>query len=1135
MRRGVRFAGITALLIGFVWTGAALADASSQQKEAGRERLLIQLSRDMESVEGAVQSTRELIQQSMHRPYLPDLYLRLAELYIEKSRILYHLKRLEDPEAPKSVIVLEANLLKTKAIDLYDKILKDFPDYAHRDKVLFFMAHEYRELGRFDKMLSCYTTITTRYPKSPYRLESYLLIGDYHFDNMDLSRAEKAYRTILDAPESPVHGMARYKMAWCHINRNEHVEAFALLENLVSNFHSGELKTEIDSYKKINLRREAIMDLAYCYTEVKPPDEALEYFAALADSKNLYLAVLDKLAGRYFLKEEWAASAGVYREILSLSRDQEKNGEYADRLFACAQKALNMARPEGNVRVLVQTLESLEASWRIPDDEKERQKNQFELYARDLATRLHLEAKKKEDKNLYSQAADAYASYLAFFEQGEQAVELLHNQAESLHEAGRYFEAASAYERLAALEPGEAEGPDSRRHNLYGAVVSYYKALKEGQGLDDLQKVEAREGLRQTGEYYLTRYPLAAEAPEVAFNVAWVSYGQGDYGAALPQFKTFVQRYPQSKEAQAAAHLALDIQKTMDNLEGLIADARGFLANEQITDSAFRKEIEAILVATEQRHMEELTVKVKDGVEGSDQVLLALGSEARDAGMQETAFYNLFVVSKQEEQIPRVLEVGGQVLEKFPESEHRGDIVSTMAHFYLKAADFPNAARFSEQAAKQADDKQKQEHLLRAARLYGWMGEPVVAVKNYRNVMPLLTGEKRLEATQGLLQEVEALKDWSQVASLSRELSREEPEEPEWIFRYGSARLAQGRTKEALDALKKVRVLFGKKVSVSPEAISARERALAAQARFLLAEKEVQGFEKISFQGKVIDDAVVKKKLAGLQSVEAAGLEVAQYASPRWTIAALDLTARANKELARFFLEAPVPGGLTLPQKQQYRQLLEDKVRPYRDKARQYRQAAMEKAYQLGVFSPEVRLIFASLNNGVGLPSMTRGKPVQDPGTDPQDTSRLEIQKKLYADPENPQLLKSLAKAWMFEGRMEPAALVLHRCLEQNPDDAWVHNMLGLVRLHKGEDQEAFLCFRKALECDPALREARANLVVLYQGYGNEQAARETLVEIRTDPNPVHLDKHALHPGFHELSGRLDAVALQTSSLEGKP
>jgi tetratricopeptide (TPR) repeat protein len=1142
------------LVLVVAWAGAgprALADEQAQQ-----ERLLRQLSRDLESVENAIEGTRDLIQKSMHRPYLPDLYLRLADLYIEKSRILYHLKRVENPTESKAVVVLEANLFKTRAIDLYRKILDEFPDYAYQDKVMFFMAHEYRELGQFDKMVNAYKDLVERFPESPYRLEAYLLIGDHSFDSMDLDKAEESYQKILAAPESHVHGMARYKMAWCHINRSRFPEALALLEPLVRDPRYDEMKTEIDAYKRINLRREALMDLAYCYTEVKPPEEALQYFADLSDSKSVYLAVLDKLGHRYFLKENWSAAADVYRTMLSLSRNTPRNTEYAEKLFACAQRAQEMQHPEKNVQALVGVLEQAEYSWRTDPEERERLKREFEVYARDMATRLHLQAAEKKDMQKFREAADAYAYYLDFFQQGNQSRDILQNQAEALYEAGRYFQAALVYEKLAAPKPPAPDvadkdtdagptgdspdksapgkpvaGEKSTRDCLYGAVASFYRSLKEQEDLDDLQKLEARQGLRQIGSQYLAAYPAAEEAPEVAFNVAWVSYEQGDYGAALQGFQDFIRAYPQSQEAAAAGHLVLDIHKSLDDLDGLIRDARGMLANERIADPKFRKEVGNILAAAEHRHLEELTVKIKDGAEGSDEALLALGQEARDSGLQELALFNLFVVSKEANDIPKVLERGAQVLAKTQDAKRRQDVLATMAHFYLEAGDFPNAAAYSEQAAEGAGGEEQTEHLMRAAKLRGWMGDPLAAVKGYQKALPLLPAAKRPEVEKEILNQYKALGDTSEVLSRSRELAKQEPGEMNWAFLYGDALVQKGMRAEAMEVFKKLDELFARKVASSPGGVTPEERAFAAQARFYRAGEEMEGFKRIAIQGDKIENDLIQKKLAALQSVEAAGLEVAQYSSPRWTIASLMMAAEANDEISRFFLEAPEPKGLDAEQGEQYRKLVQDKVQPYREKALRYRKAALEKAYDLGIFCPEVIACYAFLHNGSPPPRITRGS-LRLPSDGSPGQSPEAILKSLYADPGNLALLESLAVAYAEQGKKDLASLVLHRILERNPQHAPSQNLLGLLRLLQGEDQEAYLFFHKALEFDPTLDDARANLVVLNEGYGNLQKAKESLSQIADRAALASSKARYVHPDFLAAAGRAEVVAFDGSEIE---
>ena len=115
---------------------------------------------------------------------------------------------------------------------------------------------------------------------------------------------------------------------------------------------------------------------------------------------------------------------------------------------------------------------------------------------------------------------------------------------------------------------------------------------------------------------------------------------------------------------------------------------------------------------------------------------------------------------------------------------------------------------------------------------------------------------------------------------------------------------------------------------------------------------------------------------------------------------------------------------------------------------------------------------------------------------------------------------------------MDLGSLVLNRILEKNPQHAQSYNLLGLFRLLQGEDQEAYGFFRKALEIDPGMDAARANLVVLNEGYGNVQKAKESLSEITDRQALASLKSCYVHPDFLAAAGRADVVAFDGAEIE---
>jgi tetratricopeptide (TPR) repeat protein len=138
--------------------------------------------------------------------------MRLAELISEEAK--YHYMVAYEREGGKDgsqLHVPQVRELKLQAIDIYENILKNYPDTHLADRILFNISHEHRELGDFDKMLAALQRLVDNYPQSPYRAEALLVLGDYYFDKVELATAERYYEGIIKARDPLLLGLAQYK------------------------------------------------------------------------------------------------------------------------------------------------------------------------------------------------------------------------------------------------------------------------------------------------------------------------------------------------------------------------------------------------------------------------------------------------------------------------------------------------------------------------------------------------------------------------------------------------------------------------------------------------------------------------------------------------------------------------------------------------------------------------------------------------------------------------------------------------------------------------------------------------------------------------------------------------------------
>ena len=228
------------------------ADPTTQWVLAGRK------------VDFAITQTKVMIQKARGASYLPDLHMRLAELYTERARyawlVMYERRRARGDDS-RAVDAPEARLLKNLAIGVYSRLLREFPSYARADEATFLMAHEYRELGEFDNMRETYEKLIEDFPRSRYRFDAYLSLGDHAFDGNDLSKAERYYNLILAAPQSHVHALARYKLGWVRVNRQDCKGAVRLFEQVLRDRGKQSTNEEalVSTQKSLNVVREALV------------------------------------------------------------------------------------------------------------------------------------------------------------------------------------------------------------------------------------------------------------------------------------------------------------------------------------------------------------------------------------------------------------------------------------------------------------------------------------------------------------------------------------------------------------------------------------------------------------------------------------------------------------------------------------------------------------------------------------------------------------------------------------------------------------------------------------------------------------------------------------------------------------
>ncbi|NOZ88185.1 MAG: tetratricopeptide repeat protein [Deltaproteobacteria bacterium] len=1054
------------------------------------------LMQDIVKVDHSIGVTKELIRRSKNASFLPDIIFRLAELYVEKSRLVYYLE-VETKGADQAVSSPEAKLLKNEAITIYRDVMHRFPEYRYNDKVLFFMAHEFHELGMHDDMLDAYKKLVDDYPKSPLVLESLYIIGDYYFNRDQLDDAEKYYKKILEYRESPIHDMARYKLGWISINKARTDKkywriAIKLFESVVLSKNTTDKGIKVDTNKMVNIKLEALNGVVFCYTEVYKPKRALEYFEKLASSKQLYMHALSKLANRYFIKEQFDNAALIYRRIIALSNDVEKNLDYAQRIYDASSFSKRKDKVDEDVKAIVKAAENYTYSWRIPEEEKKQLAKEFEVYARDIVTKLHMLAKKRNEKRAFRIAARAYKEYLDFFDYSPKFIEMKFNYAEALFDSKQYLKAGEAYEDVARLKKESKERKDA----LYSAIQSYQYALGDLKYLTRFEVVQARQGLKQLGAYFVKKYPKDPKTPTIKFNVARMYYDQGKYKQAIESFLEFIKQYPTAKEVTIAGNLVLDCYKQLEDYKGLAKQAKAFAANQNIKDEKFKHDVLAIADQAEERQLDKASLQVAAEGGNALEKLIEI-ADSGDSALSEKALYRSFVMAKEKRNIQMAFKAGAQLAAKFKKSKHLPDVYATLGNFSAQTADFERSASLYEDFFSHFPNMpEAREAMFAAATFHTYLGQYREAIKDYRKLLEKETGQRKGEILISITEAYANMEDWRMVITMAKKALAE-------ISDSVKAHLLLAKALEKRGKIAKAKEAYMMAASVGGG--SPQETHLAAEAQFRLGDIMFSEYKDIKFGAGEADDVIFQKKMQKLGQVEQFYAGVVQMKDPEWAIASLYRLSKLYEDFASFLKKAPIPKDLKGAQKKQYKQMLANQVKEQSMTAKTYLSTCVKTVRQKKVFGP---FALACIRNEPPVEQVVRRRSAGR-----ANVSRVtDFKNKLLKNPADLEAMDKLAMASIESGDYYMAKLVLSRALETRESHAPSLNLMGVVSLYMGDDQDGYNYFKKALESDVQLLPARMNLAALFVKYQDLTRARATVKMIRARLKTADLSTPDFHP-----------------------
>lgn len=1035
-----------------------------------------------------------------------DLYLRLAELYIEAYRFEFlfegraHERRLESDKPDKFIDRARSRPHLQSAIRACKDIVAFNIPYSKLDQVYYFLGYNYGELGEVKESVRYFKELIKRFPEGSFAGEAYRELGEYAFETRGYSDARLYLEVAAKRAQPRSLSRIQHKLAWSYYRTRDYNRAVDMMKQAVTSAASGQEKL-------VSVREEALRDLAIFMTETGRVEEALDYFQKSVGERNFYPRILESLGKQYERNVEPIKATQVYESLLKTHPDEEA-------AFRVRVKLVDLDLRRGRTTDAlgrVQNAKIFHGS--SGEDETRASAKSLRSMLRRTATENHGDFRKKGSRASLVVAEDFYSAYLNLFLSKEDPLretpEIQMYLADVKRELGKSSEASKLYR-------GVVESQDKRYAKEAGALWtasladSIRKDTARGQA-DASGKKSAPTALEQ--EFVGAADDLekaledTQEGREAALRAAQVLAGYGDSQKdAKKRVRRLMEKYSKSPQALTAARLYLqmaadqytaaekaqkddDLSDAADDLKDTVEELRENAALMASDQQSGAKLAAAVLEQETRIKIGEIAVREKrKDFKGAARGYEALAQGTKNRALAEKSYENTVASDLKSRDFENAKRVADLWLKRFSDSKPAVESFRTLATALLIQGRAQEAAQVFEGLGAAGKDADSLEF---SGRIYEAIGQPALAQKSrsaYFQTYPKAAGRARVALASARLFEASIQEGEAAKAYLACIASPEF--EAECGARLADLYLRAQDKGQAQSLFKKVSVLSGK--GGSP---------FVGYSRFKLAELTDAEFKPMALE---LPEATLKKGIQKrLEQIESLGRAygAAVEAGGPFAISALDRLARAAKLFADDVDAIAVPAGASPETIDKFRKNLKAVSDPLRAKALSTWKQAHLKAQEQEILSPALidisERLMESGTDRLSRAQGARGKLrlagiAADGGSDGRSSALSKVREKLSKNARDAMAWVDYGNLLWGEGKPALAAIAYDRALALDAKGAAgvaaLNNRAVIVLSGDGEEDwlkaaEGSALLRDALSVDPLSVAAKMNRAAVFNYY----------------------------------------------------
>ncbi len=983
-------------------------EAEENARSAELNKLAQQKRREsMERLKGLLQRSTAQGEQKA------EMMLRLAELYYEEGRFLYLQEMAVYDEKQEECFNTDGCELESvtadnqnsqawqgRAVQLYQGILRNYPQYNRADQATFFLGSALNDLNRKEDAVNAFRTLVKRYPNSDWVPDAYVLIGEYYFEEeANAFKALQAYSRAAQFKDSPRYSYAMYKLGWSYYNVGDYEKAIDTMKGVVD-YSLSQTQTKTT----MQLQDEALKDLVRFFADADQMEEAIAFFTKMG-RKDLIRVTLRKLASTFFEQGKFERAIDMYRRLILDDANALDNPQYQVDIINAYKKMGERGKVLEEIQVLRANY-GTESSWakanRANEDAVKDAGEQIEKQLRGIAVDYHNTGRKYQEQRriddaqeLYGLARTAYDTYLELFSSNEHTYDVRFGYGELLYELKDF---AGAYVQYMAVVDMDPQGQHSRfcaESAVFAAEEQVKKeggAIQQGTRTRKISKNVEPEPLSEWEQRFVDACLKYAElykgdkrVKDMIYKSAYLLYNKFQFDQAATQFRAVIAMNPGSQEAEYSAQLILDALVVKENWDALRTTAKAFYDEERLGGKAFKTDAYNIYENASFKLIEVNFDKDKDYSTAAD-AFVGFYEEFRETAKLEKTAKALNNAAFYYTKTGRVADSVAirEILVEDPKyagkTKYYFDQVGFLGYDYERIADYDKAAGYYEKlwelyqarvAKKEELDeevvKRAGDAIYRAAVFRKGLGDWQQSIADYNAFVNAYPTDDRVPDVKLRVANIyEEQGQWQDAANAFQAYYAKPPEGAPLEFVY-FARLHHGQALAELgDTRGRDRVysdtikMYRRYVEGGGE--KGPQTEYVAEMLYTAAQPDLAAYEAMRIEGKKgvsrkREDAALQKSLQdktkAYLEIEKKFQEVVEVGAGQWGIAALVALGRVYDNMAESLRTSDVPSYLTEDQVEFYSMKIEDRAYLQEEKAVEAFKVAVEKSYALTLYNDD--------------------------------------------------------------------------------------------------------------------------------------------------------------------------------------